>query len=570
MENPVTQHLDIWTSALENKANGGRGKSSNGQTAYGIKKLRELILELAVRGKLVPQDPDDEPSSELLKKIAREKARLIKEGKIKKQKTLPEITEDEKPFELPGGWEWAKLGNFVYLEMGQSPQSKFYNQAKDGIPFFQGKADFGDIYPTVKYWCIEPLKFAYPGDVLLSVRAPVGPTNISNIECCIGRGLSALRPLAGVCTEVVLVILRAFQKKLEEKATGTTFRAVSKKDIESLLIPVPPLDEQKRIAAKVDALMALCDQLEQEQTDSLAAHQTLVETLLSTLTAAKDHDDLKSSWQHVADHFDTLFTTEHSIDQLKQTILQLAVMGKLVPQDPNDEPASELLKKIAREKARLIKEGKIKKQNPLPEITEDEKPFDLPNGWEWVLVGQVFSLRSGTSFKKEKELTHGQYLYVKVADMNLNGNELEITTSSRFIDPSSKDLNALIPMGSIIFPKRGGAIATNKKRFVKRKLFVDLNVMAITPFQGVNLDYAYCWLQSIDLALLNSGTSVPQINNKDIEPLLFPLPPLVEQHRIVAKVDKLMALCEQLKARISDSQATQIKLAESIVERAVV
>ena len=154
--------------------------------------------------------------------------------------------------------------------------------------------------------------------------------------------------------------------------------------------------------------------------------------------------------------------------------------------------------------------------------------------------------------------------------MNLKGNEVEITTSSRFLDPTSKEINSLVPAGSIIFPKRGGAIATNKKRFVKNDLFVDLNIMAITPFEAINLNYAYQWLIGIDLAKLNSGTSVPQINNKDIAPLFFPIPPLNEQNRIVAKVDELMALCDTLKARLNDAQTTQVQLADVIVEQAVV
>lgn len=257
--------------------------------------------------------------------------------------------------------------------------------------------------------------------------------------------------------------------------------------------------------------------------------------------------------------------TVYGIKKLRELILELAVRGKLVPQDPNDEPASMLLEQIAEEKKRLIKEGKIKKQKKLPAIGEDEKPFDLPDGWEWAHVGHCFSLMSGTSFNKEKELKKGDFIYLKVGDMNLDGNEIEITTSSRFLNPTQKDLRALIPPRSIIFPKRGGAIATNKKRFVRNQLFVDLNIMAITPFDGIDLNYSYLWLLNIDLAQLNSGTSVPQINNKDISPLLFPIPPLPEQHRIVAKVDELMALCDKLEQQQIDSNATHQTLVETLL-----
>ncbi|MDF5409959.1 restriction endonuclease subunit S, partial [Vibrio parahaemolyticus] len=159
--------------------------------------------------------------------------------------------------------------------------------------------------------------------------------------------------------------------------------------------PFPPSNEQHRIVAKVDELMTLCDQLEQQTEASIEAHQVLLTTLLDTLTNSVDADELMQNWARISEHFDTLFTTEECIDQLKQTILQLAVMGKLVPQDPSDEPAAELLKRIAEEKAQLVKENKIKKQKALPPISEDEKPFELPNGWEWCRLEDVVDIQSG-------------------------------------------------------------------------------------------------------------------------------------------------------------------------------
>lgn len=163
----------------------------------------------------------------------------------------------------------------------------------------------------------------------------------------------------------------------------TNLASINKTQLRGCLIAIPPAEEKERIVTKVDELMTLCDQLEQQTEASLSAHTTLVENLLATLTSSANAEELKQNWQRIASHFTTLFTTEVSIDQLKQTILQLAVMGKLVPQDPNDEPAAKLLERIAAEKAQLVKEGKIKKQKSLPPITEDEKAFELPRGWEW-------------------------------------------------------------------------------------------------------------------------------------------------------------------------------------------
>ena len=249
-------------------------------------------------------------------------------------------------------------------------------------------------------------------------------------------------------------------------------------------------------------------------------------------------------------HFDTAFAAPDGIAKLRELILTLAMQGKLVEQDPNDSPASELLKEIEKENQRLIAEKKIKKQKPSLPIKLEEVPYLLPRGWAWVRVEDVFNTTSGTTFDAALEKEAGSYAYVKVGDMNLQGNELVIETSSRYVDPDEKMLRSLISTGSVIFPKRGGAIATNKKRIIRNPVFVDLNIMAITPIFGVLTEYAYLWLSTLDLALLNTGTSVPQINHKDIDPLPFPIPPLAEQHRIVARIDQLMGLCDKLDKQI--------------------
>ncbi len=225
--------------------------------------LREAVLQLAVRGRLVPQDEGDELATVLLDRIAEERAKLVKEKKIRVPKTLSPVSQHEASFEVPQSWMWIRLGNLYHLEMGQSPSSQFYNQNGDGLPFYQGKADFGDRFPTVRYWCTKPTKLADKGDVLLSVRAPIGPTNIAMERCCIGRGLAALRPLVGMPTEYLLWTLRAFEEQLDGMGTGTTFKAVSRKLLEPFPLPLPPLAEQYRIVAKVDELMGLIDRLEQ-------------------------------------------------------------------------------------------------------------------------------------------------------------------------------------------------------------------------------------------------------------------------------------------------------------------
>ncbi|EJJ5199421.1 restriction endonuclease subunit S, partial [Salmonella enterica] len=200
--------------------------------------------------------------------------------------------------------------------------------------------------------------------------------------------------------------------------TGTGQPNVNGNTLKKMFFPLPPSNEQNKICSRVQTLLNLCDQLEQHSLTSLDAHQQLVETLLTTLTDSQNAEELAENWAHISEHFGTLFTTEASIDALKQTILQLAVMGKLVPQDPNDEPASELLKRIAQEKAQLVKDGKIKKQKPLPPISDEEKPFELPEGWEWSLFEDVVDIQSGIT--KGRNLANRKLIsipYLRVANV---------------------------------------------------------------------------------------------------------------------------------------------------------
>ena len=404
IEKLITDHIDIWSSAVQTRSTAGRG--SNGKIdLYGIKKLRELILELAVRGKLVPQDPNDEPASELLKRIAAEKAELVKQGKIKKQKPLPEISEDEKPFELPEGWECARLGNTVAIIRGITfPASEKHKEPSKGkiaclrTANVQDSIEWDDLLYVSESFVKRSEQFAEKGDIVMSMansRELVGKVayiyNIPTGSATFGGFLSVIRPY-GFNAAFLMSVLRSPNIKsnlIDSSSQTTNIANISLEKLNPLVISVPPIGEQNRIASKVEELMSLCDQLEQQSLTSLDAHQQLVETLLASLTDSQNAEELAENWARISQHFDTLFTTEASIDALKKTILQLAVMGKLVPQDPNDEPASELLKRIEQEKAKLVKEGKIKKQKPLPPVSDEEKPFELPEGWKWCRLGDL-------------------------------------------------------------------------------------------------------------------------------------------------------------------------------------
>ncbi|EFP8428528.1 restriction endonuclease subunit S, partial [Shigella dysenteriae] len=447
VEKLIVDHMETWTSALQTRSTAGRGSSGKIEL-YGIKKLRELILELAVRGKLVPQDPNDEPASELLKRIAAEKAELVKQGKIKKQKPLPEISEEEKPFELPEGWEWVRLGNIAeYIQRGKGPK---YSENGTVRVVSQKCVQWSGFKLEQSRWITDESipsyteeRFLKNGDVLWNSTGAGGTAGRVNFletvkeRLVVDSHVTIIRSIKQngqfICNYISTYgIQQLFDPKHPKTLlSGTTNQAeLNTSVVISFITPFPPQKEQERINTKVIELMSLCDQLEQQSLSSLDAHQQLVETLLGTLTDSQNAEELAENWARINENFDTLFTTEASVDALKQTILQLAVMGKLVPQDPNDEPASELLKRIAQEKAQLVKEGKIKKQKPLPPISDEEKPFELPEGWEWCRIDDLTFVSGGIQKQPKRRPVKNHFPYLRVA--NVQRGDINIDKLERF------------------------------------------------------------------------------------------------------------------------------------------
>jgi type I restriction enzyme S subunit len=584
MVNLITDNIDIWASAQTPKGGVGRGNGNGyrNQNAYGIKKLRELILELAVRGKLVPQDPKDEPASVLLKRIAEEKKRLIKGGKIKKQEPLSEISDDEKPFEIPKGWEWTRLGNLsANIHYGYTASADHSNSGIRLLRITDIQNDSVN-WETVPGCEIEEGKandYLLENDDILIARTggTIGKSYLVeniDVKAVFASYLIRVRRIEGTSAPFTKTYLgsQLYWQQLYENSMGTGQPNVNATALKSLAFPTPPLAEQHRIVAKVDELIALCDQLEHQQIDCNAAHQTLVETLLNTLTTATSQDEFAEAWQRIAEHFDTLFTTEYGIDQLKQTILQLAVMGKLVTQDPNDEPAGVLLEKISKEKARLIKEGIIKKQNPLPQIGKDEKPFEIPKGWNWARPDD-FSLKI-TDWEHFRPPTEDKGVYfLSAKDIRSDGVSLD---DPLFVskETAKKALQRCNPeTGDLLVVSRGATVGRMCTVDIEEVFCLLGSVILIKPLRPILSDYLKIVMKTPQvfkqLISASGSTAQPAIYIRDIKKIVFPIAPLAEQHRIIAKVDKLMAICDALKARLNDAQTTQMQLAKAIVEQAV-
>lgn len=580
VEKLIVDHIDTWTTALQTRSTAGRG-SSGKIDLYGIKKLRELILELAVRGKLVPQDPNDEPASELLKRIAAEKAELVKQGKIKKPKPLPEISEEEKPFELPEGWEWVQISEIGHDWGQKTPDEDFTYIDVGSINKEYGIIEEPSIL-SAKDAPSRARKIVQKGTVIYSTVRPY-LLNIAIIESVFSpepiasTAFAIIHPYTAMNANFIYYYLRSpvFINYVESCQTGVAYPAINDKQFFSGIIAVPPSSEQARITKKIKELMSLCDQLEQHSLTSLGAHQQLVETLLTTLTDSQNADELAENWARISEHFDTLFTTEASIDALKQTILQLAVMGKLVPQDPNDEPASELLKRIAQEKAQLVKDGKIKKQKPLPPISDEEKPFELPTGWSLAHFGdiaiEIATGPFGSMIHQSDYITGGVPLI----------NPSHIINSNIVIDPAisvstelAESLSSYkMVAGNIVMARRGEmgrcAVVTTKEN----GYLCGTGSFILKFSDEIDKDYIVELFKTVYVRNYLGGNSVgstmTNLNHSILNKMPIHLPPVRMQTKIVAAITSFSAYCENLKSQIKSAQQTQLHLADALTDAAI-
>ena len=595
-EQLIVNHLSTLALAVQNKSASGRGSGKN-IDLYGIKKLRELILELAVRGKLVAQNPEDEPASKLLERIQAEKKKLVEEKQIKKPKELPEITCEEKSFELPLKWSWCRLDDVtLHSEAGWSPKCNDTARSGDqwgvlkvsAVTWGEYKASENKQLP--QHLEPRPEYEVNAGDFLISrantaelvARSVVVPA-FTPAKLMMSDKIIRFAFSKAVYPDYLSLVNNSPASRLYYSTvaggTSSSMKNVSRNQIQMLTVALPPLAEQHRIVAKVDELMALCDQIERQTEASLSAHTTLVENLLTTLASSADAEELKQNWQRIASHFTTLFPPdargEVSIDQLKQTILQLAVMGKLVPQDPNDEPAAKLLERIAAEKARLVKEGKIKKQKPLPPIAEDEKPFELPDGWEFSHMQDICELTTDGTHLTPKYTESGRPFVSAqcVKPFKLMPDKCRFVSEEHYQDYIK---NRKPAFRDILLSRVGAGIGEAALIDTHLEFAIYVSTCLLKPFKEfIHPEYLVLWLNSpvgrhySEKNTYGKGVSQGNLNLSLIRAFAVSVSPILEQKRIVAKVNQLMSLCDQIKTHLQHQQQTRLHLADAMVEQAL-
>ena len=487
--------------------------------------LKSSVLQLAIQGKLVEQNPNDEPASVLLEKIKAEKEQLIKEKKIRKEKPLTEITEEEKPFEIPDSWEWVRLGEISKQITDGAHKTPTYINA--GVPFLsvknisKGYFDLTD----VKYISIEEhnelIKRCKPeiNDLLFCRIGTLGKFKIVDIdrEFSIFVSLGLVKLSNNINPKYMEYLLNSpllYKQYNNIKVDGSHTSKLNLRDIPNLIIPLPPLEEQIRIVDKIEEVLEKI-----QEYDKAEKELTKLEKLFP--------------------------------QDIKKSILQYSIKGKLVEQNPNDEPASVLLEKIKAEKEQLIKEKKIKREKPLPEITEEEKPFEIPDSWEWARLGDIGLWGSGaTPSRSNLSYYGGNIPWLKTGELKdgyINSAEEFITEEA--LNKTSVKLNKI---GSVLIAMYGATIG--RLGILNIEATTNQACCACNTFYGIYNKYLFYYLlsQREELKSRSEGGAQPNISKEKIVRYLIPVPPLEEQIRIVAKVESIINFIDKLQSTINN------------------
>lgn len=532
----------------------------------GVVKLRELILALAVQGKLVPQDPADETARVLLQKIRAEKDRLIAEGQIRRDKSLAAIADEEKPFELPEGWEWVRLAELAYPQAGFAFRSNGFNEAGLGLPLIRIR-DVGDNDPATFFSGeFRPEFVVQPGDWLISmdgefrVREWRGPDALLNqrVTRLIFFGDELSQPFVSIALQFRL-------RELQGTKAYTTVDHLSGGQIAAALIPLPPLPEQSRIVTRVEELMRLCDALEAKGQLEATQHAQLVSTLLGTLTASATSEELADHWLRVAQNFDLLLDRPEAIDALELTIFGLALRGVLTSREPADVPALEVLKRVAERRKKTRANSNSNNAGPTA-----ENPFALPPSWAWCTVEEVATVcLGGTPARQEPSYWNGSIPWVSSGEV-ANGRISE--TKEKITAAGLAHSNAKVyPKNTVLVAMIGQGKTRGQSAILDIEACTNQNVAGLVLEQdAANPDYIFLWAlhEYVRTRSGGRGGAQPALNGAIIRSLRLPLPPLAEQSRIVSRVATLRRLCADLRQRLVASQTTQSHLAQALVESA--
>ena len=483
--------------------------------------LKASILQYAIQGKLVEQRPEEGTGEELYQQIQAEKQRLIKEGKIKKEKPLPEITEDEIPFDIPENWKWVRLGDLANINGGFVFKSTNYTSEGVRVIRISDFNEKGFVNDKIVRYPYDDSLSQYVLDLKNILLCMTGGTVGKSLfiteldeKMVVNQRVATIKVNSVMPEYIYQVILAPITQKVIQDSKNSTNDNISMDAIKGFLIPLPSINEQKRIVAKIEELLPYVDRY-------AAAYEKL-------------------------EQFNAKFP-----EDMKKSILQYAIQGKLVEQRPEEGTGEELYRQIQEEKKRLIKEGKIKKEKPLPEIAEDEIPFDIPESWKWVRLNDAVLSIADIDHKMPETVNENGYPYISPVNFTPTGIDYDNAKMVGKSDFERLSKKCKPEKGDIVFP-RYGTIGVVRMVDTEREFLVSYSCCTVKNIANLmHSQYVFYVLQSgmikQEINRYINKTTQPNVGLQSIKQFLFPLPPLAEQKRIVAKLEEILPLCERLK-----------------------
>lgn len=536
----------------------------------GVARLRELVLQLAVRGRLVPQDPEDEPASVLLERIAEEKPQAF--GTTRRP---PSIAPHDLPFECPDGWKWcrfAEVANIASNLVNPDGYQEWPHVAPNHIEKATGRLL---PYSTVGDDAVRSSKHRFfAGQVLYSkIRPNLSKAVLVDFDGLCSADMYPLDPYIAPRYLHLFILSQPFLDFVAKDANRLAMPKVNQEQLSLVPFALPPLAEQRRIVARVDELMGLLDRLEAARNAREATRVALRDAALAALRDADDAEAVQVAWARIAEHMDELFTHPDDVAPLRQTILQLAVRGRLVPQDPDDEPARVLLERIAAEKARLVKEGKIRKRK-LPSDTPMCELAELPTGWEWAHLGacllDIEAGRSPSAQKRAKEGTEWGVLKVSACSWGTFRPRENKALPADVVPDFEFEVRSgdfiICRANTVDLVARGAVVAETPSR-----LMLSDKTLRLVPGTGMVSGYLRLANEGLqarahyEMQATGTSASMRNVDQTTIWEAPIPVPPLAEQHRIVARVDELMSLCDALETRLAAADESRAALAAAAV-----
>lgn len=483
--------------------------------------LRQSVLQAAMQGKLTTQKTEDGDARDLLREIRAEKEKLVKEKKGKKEKPLAPLTDEEIPFGIPENWVWCRLGEIITLVSGQdfSPH-QYSDTVQEGFPYITGASNFGNHSIIENRWTKTPRCIVSRGDLLLVCKGSgYGRVMICNLTSAhIARQIMGIRQNNNVDVQFILLFLESNFDILKRFGQGV-IPGISRGDVLNMQFPLPPLPEQRRIVARVEALMKEIDELEQTEKE------------LEAIKAAFPGD-------------------------MKASLLQAAMAGKLTEQKAEDGDARGLLRAIREEKEKLVKEKKIKKEKPLTPITDEEIPFDIPENWVWCRLNNITvkEIRRGKS-PKYSDVQSNTLSFAQKCNTKYDGIQMSL---ARYLDESTlkryTEEDAIIDGDTIINSTGHGTLGrvgffTDSNNPNHLTIYPDSHVTVVRPSRNCDSRFIHLYIKTQQSWFETKGegsTNQTELKPAVIKSIVIPLPPLPEQRRIVEKLDQLLPLCDSL------------------------